>query len=47
MWFICGLGNPDKKYQFTRHNLGFNLIDSLINYYNFNLLKKDKNIELV
>ena len=47
MWFICGLGNPDKRYQFTRHNLGFNLIDSLVNYYNINLLKKDKNIELL
>jgi len=46
MWLICGLGNPDKKYQFTRHNLGFNLIDSLVNYYEFNLLKKDKNVEL-
>jgi len=46
MWFICGLGNPDKKYQFTRHNLGFNLIDSLIIFYDFSLLKKDKNTEL-
>ena len=46
MWFICGLGNPDKKYQNTRHNLGFNLIDSLVNYYDFNLIKKDKNVEL-
>ena len=46
MWFICGLGNPDKRYQFTRHNLGFNLIDSIIIFYDFNLLKKDKNIEL-
>ena len=46
MWLICGLGNPENKYLDTRHNIGFNLIDSLINYYNFNLLKKDKNIEL-
>lgn len=46
MWLICGLGNPDKKYQFTRHNLGFNIIDSLVNYYEFNLIKKDKNLEL-
>ena len=46
MWFICGLGNPDKNYQFTRHNLGFNLIDSLVNYYEFDLIKKDKSVEL-
>ena len=46
MWFICGLGNPDKKYQYTRHNLGFDLINSLIDYYDFNLIKKDKTLEL-
>jgi len=46
MWFICGLGNPEKKYQYTRHNLGFNVIDSLVEYYDINLIKKDKNVEL-
>ena len=46
MWLICGLGNPEKKYQYTRHNLGFNIIDSLVNYYNFDLIKKDKKVEL-
>ena len=46
MWLICGLGNPDKKYQFTKHNLGFDLIDSIINYYGFNHIKKDKKVEL-
>ena len=27
MYIIVGLGNPDKKYQNTRHNIGFDVID--------------------
>ena len=46
MWFICGLGNPGKKYSLTRHNIGFDIVDSLISFYNFNIHKKDKNAEL-
>jgi len=43
MWFICGLGNPDTEHKLTRHNLGFDVVDSLIKHNDFDLLKKDKN----
>ena len=29
MYLIAGLGNPDKKYEKTRHNMGFDCIDIL------------------
>ncbi len=29
MYVIAGLGNPDKKYEKTRHNVGFDVIDRL------------------
>lgn len=29
MYAIIGLGNPDKKYDKTRHNIGFDVIDEL------------------
>tara|TARA_B100002051_G_C16584198_1_gene559303 strand:- start:325 stop:894 length:570 start_codon:yes stop_codon:yes gene_type:complete len=47
MFLICGLGNPGKEYINTRHNIGFNLIDKISNYYNFNLLKKDNKKEVL
>jgi PTH1 family peptidyl-tRNA hydrolase len=46
MWFICGLGNPGKKYFLTRHNLGFDVVDSLIDKNSCELIKKDKKKEL-
>ena len=29
MYIIAGLGNPESKYDKTRHNIGFRLIDEL------------------
>lgn len=29
MYIIAGLGNPEKKYRNTRHNIGFDVLDAL------------------
>ena len=35
MYLIVGLGNPGKKYQHNRHNVGFMAVDSIVRRYNF------------
>ena len=40
MFVIVGLGNPEKKYEGTRHNIGFAVIDDLADKYNISI--KDK-----
>lgn len=40
MFVIVGLGNPDKKYEHTRHNIGFDVVDELAAKYNIDI--KDK-----
>ena len=39
MYVIAGLGNPGKKYENTRHNMGFIAIDQLAEKHN---IKVDK-----
>ncbi len=37
MYVIAGLGNPERKYMGTRHNVGFDAIDALCNKYGIEL----------
>ena len=34
MFIIAGLGNPDRQYEGTRHNVGFDVIDRIAEKYN-------------
>ena len=40
MFLLAGLGNKGKKYLDTRHNVGFNVIDKLIAFYDLKRKKK-------
>ena len=37
MYIIVGLGNPEIKYDKTRHNIGFRIIDALADKYGINI----------
>lgn len=37
MFIIAGLGNPDRQYEGTRHNVGFDVIDRLSDKYNISV----------
>lgn len=37
MFIIAGLGNPDERYQGTRHNVGFDVIDVIADKYNISV----------
>lgn len=43
MKLIVGIGNPGKEYEHTRHNIGFDTIDSLVNKLNINTSKEKFN----
>lgn len=44
MILIVGLGNPGKKYEKTRHNIGFRVVDYLQNFLSFSNWKKEKRL---
>lgn len=39
MYLIVGLGNPEKEYANTRHNMGFNVINKIAEAYKIELTK--------
>ena len=39
MYLIIGLGNPEEKYDNTRHNMGFNTINKIAKQYNASINK--------
>lgn len=39
MYVVVGLGNPGQKYEKTRHNVGFDVIDILAKEYNISVTK--------
>lgn len=45
MKVVVGLGNPEKKYDGTRHNIGFAVIDYVADAYNISMdIKKHKGV---
>lgn len=40
MFLIVGLGNPDRRYEKTRHNVGFDVIDALADHYGIAVKEK-------
>lgn len=36
-WIVAGLGNPGKKYDLTRHNVGFEAMDTLARLWNVDI----------
>lgn len=42
MYIIAGLGNPGREYINTRHNIGFDVIDALVDKYNISEELKHK-----
>ncbi len=37
---IVGLGNPGKRYEYNRHNIGFLVLNTIVKRYNLEIVKK-------
>jgi PTH1 family peptidyl-tRNA hydrolase len=40
MFLVVGLGNPDRRYEKTRHNIGFDTVDALAERYHIAIKEK-------
>jgi len=46
MWLVAGLGNPGKKYERNRHNIGFLAVDSIAREYHATAYSKKFTAEI-